>query len=102
MGDKDQQKRHKTEVLSDDSGNALMLQSNVSGSHTTFAITQQPRGRYRVTERERRGQQPWRCLGRIADNCHFWCFCCFENAEERRDCCRWCYDEDLVGSQSIS
>ena len=101
MGDNDKQKRHQTEVLSDDSRKALMLQSDGSGSHTTFVITEQPKGRRRASEPRGR-QQPWRCLDRITNNCHFWCFCCFENAEERRDCCRWCYDEDLVGSQSIS
>ena len=78
-----------------------MLQSDVSGSHTTFVITEQPKGHHQGTASEQRGQQPWRCLDRIADNCNFWCFCCLENAEEQRDCCRCCY-EDLGDSQSIS
>ena len=95
----DQQKMNHNGDLNGDSERPFMLQSE---SYPTYVMTQQPQKRSKVTSRSEQGRQPRRCFRRFASICHFWCFCCFENAKERRDCCGWCYDEDLVGSQSIS
>ena len=95
----DQHKSNQMDVLNAESRRPFMSQSE---SQPTFVMTEQPKERRKVTARGEQGRQPRRCFRRFTSICHFWCFCCFENAKERRDCCGWCYDEDLVGSQSIS